>query len=175
MIIKITIFLAAFSLALANAREWTSLDGTKKIKADFISFENGVLLISREGILTKVAPTQFSKEDQAWLELALQVKSRTKQSQGFMVYIRTSDGQSLCRMALDPSRRATQSNNAYEERRIEKLYRGEYFILPKDDPFNSKIGVSESQVKTLYWGGLKPIRSAFDLSSRGQGDQAASH
>lgn len=151
------LFIALLSFSSSNAREWTSSDGTKKIKADFISYENGVLLISRDGVSTKTVPTQFSKEDQAWIELAVQVKTKTKPTQGFMVYIRTSDGQCLCRMALDASKRPTQSNDSYETLSIEKLYRGEYFILPKDDPFNSKIGVSESQVKTLYWGGVRPI------------------
>lgn len=75
-----------------SAREWTSVDGKRKIDARFVSMVDGVLTLDRSGEILKTKPDQFSVEDQKWIDVAVEVRKKSRLNQMFKVVMVAKNG-----------------------------------------------------------------------------------
>jgi hypothetical protein len=130
-----------------SAREWTSVDAKKKIDARFVSMVDGVLTLDRSGEILKTKPDQFSVEDQKWIDVAVEVRKKSRLNQMFKVVMVAKNGDCICRMAIDPKQRTGQKD----------IYVGDFFVIPSDDPIVSDIGTYEEIAKDLFWSGTARV------------------
>ena len=155
-----TLAFGGFLSCSALGHDWASSDGSKTIRADFVGLSNNVLTLSINGKEFKSGLSFYSLADRKWAEAAREVKEKTRNAQGFIALMRTEANDCVCRMAIDPAQRKNFDCYGYhspiynDNGNLAKIYRGEFFLVSKGDVLNEKLGVSETHVKTLYWGGI---------------------